>query len=133
MSAPDPQHIRKKLEELTVISKDLDANMKMLSKAANIVAAEQLKKRYTELTESLNRMMHELVSLHQSKERREEYFKLAREVEELPAQIKACREIELLRQLEKAIEEKTEAQIHCFQTIVAELMGGKPPAEPVFD
>ena len=133
MSAPDPQHIRKKLEELTVISKDLDANMKMLSKAANIVAAEQLKKRYTELTESLNRMMHELVSLHQSKERREEYFKLSREVEELPAQIKACREIELLRQLEKAIEEKTEAQIHCFQTIVAELMGGKPPAEPVFD
>lgn len=133
MSAPDPQHIRKKLEELTVISKDLDANMKMLSKAANIVAAEQLKKRYTELTESLNRMMHELVSLHQSKERREEYFQLSREVEELPAQIKACREIELLRQLEKAIEEKTEAQIHCFQTIVAELMGGKPPAEPVFD
>jgi arginine/lysine/ornithine decarboxylase len=133
LSAPDPQSIVKKLEELASVSKDLDANMKMLSKAANIVAAEQLKKRYTELTETLNRMMHELVALHPSKEQKDEYLQLSRAVEELPAQIKACKDIELLRELEKAIEEKTGAQIHCFQTIVAELMGGKPPAEPVFD
>ena len=107
--------------------------MKMRSNAANFVAAEQLQKRVAELTESMNRMMHNLVSMHPSQERQQEYFALTREVEELPAQIKACKEIEKLRELEKAIEDKTEAQIHCFQTIVAELMGGRPPEEPVFD
>lgn len=107
--------------------------MKMLSKAANIVAAEQLKKKVTELTEAQNRLMHGLVSLHPDPERQKEYFNHARVVEELPPQIKACKEIEELRELEKAIGKSTDDLVHSFQTIVAELMGGKPPEEPVFD
>lgn len=51
--------MRKKLEELAAVTKDLDGNLKMLSRAANIVAAEQLKKRVTELTDAQNQKMAE--------------------------------------------------------------------------
>lgn len=125
--------VRKKLEELAAVTKELDANAKMQQKAANIVAAEQLKKKVSELSESQSRLMAELVNWHPDKERRDQYFDLARTVDELPAQIKACKEIEVLRELEKTIEQKTNDMIYCFQTIVADLMGGKPPDEPVFD
>ena len=130
---PNPKEIRHKLEELAGISKDLEGNIKMLASAPNFIAAEQLKKRVNELTLTQNRLMEDLVSKHPSQEKREEYAHLSRLVGELPAQIKACKEIDVLRQLEKEIEKTTDDLVYSFQTIVAELMGGPPPSSPVFD
>ena len=127
--APDPQDVRKKLEELAAVTKDLDGNLKMLSRAANIVAAEQLKKRVTELTEAQNQKMAELVGLSSDPQDPQELARLSREVDELGAQIKACKEIEVLRELEKKIEETTDALVQLFQRVVAQLMGLKPPGE----
>ena len=126
---PDPQDVRKKLEELAAVTKDLDGNLKMLSRAANIVAAEQLKKRVTELTEAQNQKMAELVGLSSDPQDSKELARLSREVDELGAQIKACKEIDVLRELEKKIEETTDALVQLFQRVVAQLMGLKPPGE----
>lgn len=101
----------------------------MLSRAANIVAAEQLKKRVTELTEAQNQKMAELVGLSSDPQDPQELARLSREVDELGAQIKACKEIEVLRELEKKIEETTDALVQLFQRVVAQLMGLKPPGE----
>lgn len=121
--------MRKKLEELAAVTKDLDGNLKMLSRAANIVAAEQLKKRVTELTEAQNQKMAELVSLSSDPQDPKDFTRYAREVDELGAQIKACKEIEVLRELEKKIDETTDALVQLFQRVVAQLMGLKPPGE----
>lgn len=128
-AAPDPQEVRKKLEELAAVTKDLDGNLKMLSRAANIVAAEQLKKRVTELTDAQNQKMAELVSLSSDPQDPKDFMRYAREVDELGAQIKACKEIEVLRELEKKIDETTDALVQLFQRVVAQLMGLKPPGE----
>ena len=121
--------MRRKLEELAAVTKDLDGNLKMLSRAANIVAAEQLKKRVTELTDAQNQKMAELVGLSPDPQDPRELTRLSREVDELGAQIKACKEIEVLRELEKKIEETTDALVQLFQRVVAQLMGLKPPGE----
>ncbi len=121
--------MRKKLEELAAVTKDLDGNLKMLSRAANIVAAEQLKKRVTELTDAQNQKMAELVGFSPDPQDLKQFHQLAREVDELGAQIKACKEIEVLRELEKQIDETTSALVQLFQRVVAELMGVKPPGE----
>lgn len=128
-AAPDPQEVRKKLEELAAVTKDLDGNLKMLSKAANIIAAEQLKKRVTELTDAQNQKMAELVGLSPDPQNLKKLNELASKVDELGAQIKACKEIEVLRELEKNIDETTSALVELFQRVVAELMGVKPPGE----
>jgi len=128
-AAPDPQEVRRKLEELAAVTKDLDGNLKMLSRAANIIAAEQLKKRVVELTDSQNQKMVELVALSSDPQDPKDFTRYAREVDELGAQIKACKEIEVLRELEKKIDETTDALVQLFQRVVAQLMGLKPPGE----
>ncbi len=128
-AAPDPQEVRKKLEELAAVTKDLDGNLKMLSKAANIIAAEQLKKRVTELTDAQNHKMAELVGFSPNPQDLKDFNRFAREVDELGAQIKACKEIEVLRELEKKIDDTTGAWVELFQRVVAQLMGAKPPGE----
>ena len=121
--------MRRKLEELAAVTKDLDGNLKMLSRAANIIAAEQLKKRVVELTDSQNQKMVELVALSSDPQDPKDFTRYAREVDELGAQIKACKEIEVLRELEKKIDETTDALVQLFQRVVAQLMGLKPPGE----
>jgi len=121
--------VRRKLEELAAVTKDLDGNLKMLSRAANIIAAEQLKKRVVELTDSQNQKMVELVALSSDPQDPKDFTRYAREVDELGAQIKACKEIEVLRELEKKIDETTDALVQLFQRVVAQLMGLKPPGE----
>ncbi|MBX3170537.1 MAG: hypothetical protein KF760_24230 [Candidatus Eremiobacteraeota bacterium] len=128
-AAPDPQEVRKKLEELAAVTKDLDGNLKMLSKAANIIAAEQLKKRVTELTDAQNQKMADLVGLSPDPQDLKQFNQFAREVDELGGQIKACKEIEVLRELEKKIDETTGALVELFQRVVAQLMGARPPGE----
>lgn len=127
-----PEDIRKKLEELAKVSKELEANVKLQAGAANITAAEQLRKRVTELSETQNRLMNELVSLHPQKESRERFFQLSRAIDSFQVEIKACKEMEELRRLEREMEKGVEDFVLCFQTIVAELMGGTPPSEPIF-
>lgn len=121
--------MRKKLEELAAVTKDLDGNLKMLSKAANMIAAEQLKKRVTELTDAQNQKMAELVGLSPDPQDLKKLNELASEVDELGAQIKACKERELLRDLEEQIGQTTSALVEHFQRVVAQLMGVKPPGE----
>lgn len=122
--------MRKKLEELAAVTKDLDGNLKMLSKAANIIAAEQLKKRVTELTDAQNQKMTELVALSPDPQDLKKFNQLSRDVDDLGAQIKACKEREVLRELEQKIDGTTGAQVELFQRVVARLMGLKAPGEP---
>lgn len=130
--ASTPETIRKKLEELARVSKELEANVKLQAGAANIVAAEQLRKRVTELTETQNTMMIELVNLHPDPESRARFAELTRAIDTFQAEIKACKEMSELRRLESEMEKGVEDYVLCFQTIVAELMGGTPPSEPMF-
>ncbi len=130
--ASTPEVIRKKLEELARVSKELEANVKLQAGAANIVAAEQLRKRVTELTETQNTMMNELVSLHPDQESRARFAQLTKAIDTFQSEIKACKEMSELRRLEGEMERGVEDYVLCFQTIVAELMGGTPPTEPMF-
>ena len=88
-AAPDPQEVRRKLEELAAVTKDLDGNLKMLSRAANIIAAEQLKKRVVELTDSQNQKMVELVALSSDPQDPKDFTRYAREVDELGDDVSA--------------------------------------------
>lgn len=128
---PDPAIVRGKLEELARVSKDLEANAKMQANAVNFVAAEQLRKRVRELTETQKNLMSDMVSLHPRKERQREYADKSSAVEGLEAGIKSCKEMPVLRQLEQELEKTVEEYVHCFQTIVAELMGAPPPESPI--
>ena len=101
----------------------------MLSKAANIIAAEQLKKRVTELNEAQNQKMSELVGMSPDPQDLKKLNQLAHEVDELGAQIKACKEREVLRELEERIGQTTDALVEHFQRVIAKLMGAKPPGE----
>lgn len=130
--ASTPEAIRKKLEELARVSKELEANVKLQAGAANIVAAEQLRKRVTELTETQNTMMNELVDLHPDAESRARFAQLTKAIDTFQSEIKACKEMSELRRLEGEMERGVEDYVLCFQTIVAELMGGTPPTEPMF-
>jgi hypothetical protein len=121
--------VRKKLEELAAVTKDLDGNLKMLSKAANIIAAEQLKKRVTELTDAQNQKMTDLVAMSPDPQDLKKFTQLSQDVDDLGAQIKACKEREVLRELEQKIDGTTGAQVELFQRVVARLMGVKEPGE----
>ncbi len=121
--------MRKKLEELAAVTKDLDGNLKMLSKAANIIAAEQLKKRVTELTDAQNQKMTDLVAMSPDPQDLKKFTQLSQDVDDLGAQIKACKEREVLRELEQKIDGTTGAQVELFQRVVARLMGVKEPGE----
>ena len=122
--------MRKKLEELAAVTKDLDGNLKMLARAANIIAAEQLKKRVNELSEAQNQKMTDLVAMSPDPQDLKQFTQLSRDVDDLGAQIKACKEREVLRELEQKIDGTTGAQVELFQRVVAALMGVKPPGQP---
>lgn len=133
MPAPlTPQEVRSKVEELARLSKDLEANVRMQAKAVNMIAAEQLRKRVKELTEQQNTAMAELVSAHPSVEMQRRFSELSSAVDEIGLQIKASKEVDQLKELERGLESTVEEYVHCFQSIVAELMGAPPPAGPVF-
>lgn len=126
------EDLRKRVEELARLSKDLESNVKMLAHAPNVIAAEQLKKRVKELGDAQKVQMVELVGLHSDAEKRKRYQHLAQQVEELENQIKACKDKEELGRLEKEINQTVEEYVQCFQGIVAELMGAPSPEESNF-
>lgn len=132
MSNLNREEIRSKIEKLATLSKDLETQVKLQSKAANIVAAEQYKRKVSELTEQQNVMMNELVSLHPDSATQERFRELQAQVDSYQAQIRSTRSMDELRQLESQLDQVINEFVHHFQKTVADLMGAPPPAGPVF-
>lgn len=128
---PDPAETRRLLEELARVNKDLDANARMQANAPNFVAAEQLRKRVRELDEARKQQMLAIVELHPDTARHQEYIKKSNAVDQCEADIKACKDAASVRQLGEDLDRVVGAYIHCFQSIVAELMGAPPPDKPI--
>ena len=124
--------VRARLEELAKVSRELENNAKMQAAAPNIVAVEQLKKRVTELTEQQNKMMSELVAMHEDPAARERYQALAQSVDELQIQVKGAQQIDELKRLEAEMKDKVDAYVLHFQTLMSDLMGAPRPDAPVF-
>jgi hypothetical protein len=129
----DKAEVRRILEELAQVSKDLEANARMLSKAANIIAAEQLRKRVNELTARQNTMMTQLVGMHPEAAVRDRYHQLSRQVDELQKEVKGTSDMDELKRLDGEITSRVGDYVHHFQTIVANLMGAPPPPEPIYE
>ncbi len=123
---------RRILESLAQVSKDLEANARMLSKAANIIAAEQLRKRVNELTAQQNDMMTQLVGMHPDAATRDRYHQLSKQVEALQKEVKGTSDMTELKRLEGEIEARVGDYVHQFQTIVANLVGAPPPPGPIY-
>jgi hypothetical protein len=126
------QDVRRRLEALATVSKELENNAKMQAAAPNIVAAEQLKKRVTELTELQGRQMNELIAMHPDPAAQERFHQLSQGVDELQLQVKAAQQIDELKRLESEMEARVSAYVLHFQRMVAELMGAPPPETPVY-
>ncbi len=104
----------------------------MANSAVNMIQAEQLRKRIDELTEQQVRLMDELVAMHPDPQVRDEFDKLSNAIEELKLEIKACQDMDELRELEQKIDSSVEAWVYHFQVIVSGLMGAPPPSGPIF-
>ena len=128
----DREEVRSRIEELARISKELEANAKMQANAANIIAAEQLKKRVTELTELQSKKMRELVAMHHDEDAKRRYGELSLQIDETQLKIKATKDMQELKQLEAEIESVVSQYVHHFQTMVSQLMGAPAPDKPVF-
>ena len=129
---PDKAEIRQRIEQLATLSKELEIAAKLQANAPNIVAAEQFKRKVTELTESQGRMMRELVAMHPDPEAQQRYASLQQQVDEAQQKVRATRSMEDLKKLEASLDQLVSAYVHHFQTVVAELMGAPPPSGPVF-
>ena len=134
MTNLDKDQIFQRLEQLATLSKDLENNAKLQANAANIVAAEQFKKKVTELTEAQSKMMVELVAMHPDPAALERYNQLQQQLDEAQRNVKASKtkSMDELKELEAAVLKGASAYIHHFQTVVAQLMGAPPPSAPVF-
>lgn len=134
MTNPDKDLIFQRLEALATLSKELENNAKLQANAANIVAAEQFKKKVTELTESQSKMMVELVAMHPNPAHLERYNQLQIEMDDAQRNVKATKtkSMDELKELETAVLNSAAAYIHHFQSVVADLMGAPPPPAPVF-
>ena len=128
----DRSEIRRQIEELATLSKELESNAKLQANAPNFVAAEQFKKKVTELTERQSQMMIALVKLHSDPHALTRYQELQQQIEAAQAQVKATRKMDELRAIEAELDKLISAWVHHFQTVVAELMGAPPPDAPVF-
>ena len=133
MTASDGQDIRKTLETLAEVSRDLDRHTKLSQTANHPIQAQQVRKRIDELTAQQNSMMQNLVSRHPNEETKAKFTKLSDELDQLRADIRACEDKEELAVLEDKIEELVNRWVHQFQVIVSEISGVKPPSKPVFD
>ena len=134
MTHPNKDQIFQRLEALATLSKDLENNAKLQANAANIVAAEQFKKKVTELTDSQSKMMTELVAMHPDPANLERYNQLQQELDESQRNVKASKtkSMDELKELETTTLHCASAYIHHFQSVIADLMGAPPPPAPVF-
>lgn len=127
------QDIRKELETLAEVSRDLDRHTKMSKTATHPIQAQQVRKRIDELTAQQTTLMNDLVSRHPSPETKAKFQKLGDELDQLRTDIRGCEDKEELARLETTIDETVNRWVHQFQIIVSEISGVKPPPKPVFD
>lgn len=132
MNSIDREDVRKRIEALAGLSKDLENQAKLQSKAANVIAAEQYKRKVSELTEAQNKMMLELVSMHPDPAVLEKFRELQSSMESYQGKIRSTKLMTELRELEASLDSVVNQYVHHFQSAVAELMGAPPPAGPVF-
>lgn len=133
MSDSGGQDIRKELETLAEVSRDLDRHSQMAKTATHPIQAQQVRKRIKELTEQQKGLMDGLVSRHPNEQTRAKFQKLSDELQQLRDDIRACEDTEELAKLEGNIDELVNRWVHQFQIMVSEISGVKPPPKPVFD
>jgi chromosome segregation ATPase len=133
MTASDGQGIRKTLETLAEVSRDLDRHTQLSKTANHPIQAQQVRKRIDELTAQQTSLMNELVEQHPSQETKTKFEKLTVELDQLRSDIRSCEDKDELAELEARIEELVNRWVHQFQVIVSELSGVKPPSKPIFD
>lgn len=133
MSNQESPGIRKELEELAEVSRDLDRHQKLSQSASHPIQAQQVRKRLDELTARQATLMEELVSRHPNGQTKAQFKKLGDELDQLRTDIRACEDKEQLAEYESQIEAKVDKWVHHFQIIVSELSGVAPPPGPVYD
>lgn len=133
MSESGGQDIRKELETLAEVSRDLDRHTKLSKSATHPIQAQQVRKRIDELTATQTSLMNDLVARHPDQTTKDKFQKLTDELDQLRVDIRACNDKEELAKLEGNIDELVTRWVHQFQIIVSEVSGVKPPTKPVFD
>lgn len=133
MSDTQANEVRKTLETLAEVSRDLDRHTQLSKTATHPIQAQQVRKRIDELTAQQTSLMDKLVARHPNAETKAKYKRLSEELDQLRGDIRGCSDKEELAQLESKIEEKVNSWVHHFQIIVSELSGIQPPTKPVFD
>jgi excinuclease UvrABC helicase subunit UvrB len=133
MTAREGQDIRKSLETLAEVSRDLDRHTQLSKTATHPIQAQQVRKRIDELTKQQTSLMNGLVEQHPKPETKKKFESLTTELDQLRLDIRACEDKNELADLEDKIEDLVNRWVHQFQVIVSELTGIKPPTKPVFD
>ena len=133
MSDNNVQEVRKTLETLAEVSRDLDRHTQLSKTANHPIQAQQVRKRINELTQQQTALMDRLVDQHPNQETKSKFKKMTEELDQLRSDIRGCNDKEELAKLESTIDEQVNRWVHQFQIIVSELTGIQPPAKPVFD
>lgn len=133
MSETNANEVRKTLETLAEVSRDLDRHTQLSKTATHPIQAQQVRKRIDELTVQQTSLMDNLVAKHPNSETKSKFQKLTEELDQLRVDIRGCSDKEELAVLEEKIDEQVNRWVHHFQIIVSELSGIQPPAKPVFD
>ncbi|MGM9997790.1 MAG: hypothetical protein ACI38Q_00070 [Candidatus Bruticola sp.] len=119
------------LRRLAEISHQIEQHARMQASAYNFVQAGEIKRRIDELTENQNRLIMDIVGRHPDSGVRDRFVKLAHKIDDYRPQIKSCEDPEELKKLRKEIDEAVDDWIYQFQTIVSEIVGVKPPDQPI--
>ena len=133
MTSPDGQDVRKSLETLAEVSRDLDRHTQLSKTATHPIQAQQVRKRIDELTAQQTSLMNELVDKHPNLITKQKFKKLTDDLEQLRRDIRACENKDELPELESQIEDMVNKWVHQFQVIVSQVSGVTPPPKPIFD
>lgn len=133
MSETNANEVRKTLETLAEVSRDLDRHTQLSKTATHPIQAQQVRKRIDELTVQQTSLMDRLVNQHPNAETKAKFKRLSDELDQLRGDIRGCSDKEELAVLEAKIEDLVNRWVHHFQIIVSELSGIQPPPKPVFD
>ena len=133
MTQNDGQDIKKHLETLAEVSRDLDRHTQLSKTASHPIQAQQVRKRIDELGAQQAKLMESLVTQHSNEQTKDKFKKLSDRLDQLRTDIRACEDKDKLVELESQIDETVNAWVHQFQVIVSELSGITPPSKPVFE
>ena len=99
MTSTDGQEVRKSLETLAEVSRDLDRHTQLAKTATHPIQAQQVRKRIDELTNQQTSLMNDLVEKHPNLITKQKFKKLSEELEQLRRDIRACENKEELPEL----------------------------------